>query len=187
MPPADIPNTDTKDELLLSRKIGFDEALKGFRLRFEADEAQRERLRQAFGMFALTSLITDIETQAKPFQKNWLSLSVKLKAYVEQECGVSLEPFSHVISADFTLDCVMRADAPPPFMATERELKLDELDEPDIIEDGFIDLGLYIVEALGQAYDPFARKPGIVFEEPPKEIEPSPFSILAKLKDQDMT
>ncbi len=63
-----------------------------------------------------------------------------------------------------------------------REFSLADLDEPDVVENGQIDLGQYVIEALGDAYDPFARKPGVVFEEPEVEAEPSPFAVLAKLK-----
>ena len=63
-----------------------------------------------------------------------------------------------------------------------REFSLEDLDEPDVVDNGQIDLGQYVIEALGEAYDPFARKPGAVFEEPEAEPEPSPFAILAKLK-----
>ncbi|MBW8733759.1 MAG: DUF177 domain-containing protein, partial [Asticcacaulis sp.] len=67
----------------------------------------------------------------------------------------------------------------------ESELGLSDLDEPDVIHSGQVDLGQYIIEALGEAYDPFARKPGVVFEEPEPEREPSPFAVLAKLKRDD--
>jgi uncharacterized metal-binding protein YceD (DUF177 family) len=96
---------------------------------------------------------------------------------------VTLEAFSHPISAVLDLDCIQASDVTDEVAEVgEAELSLNDLDEPDVVENGQIDLGQYVIEALGEAYDPFARKPGVVFEEPEAAQEPSPFAILAKLK-----
>ncbi len=67
----------------------------------------------------------------------------------------------------------------------EHELELDpEADDPpDEISDGVLPLGAYVLEDLSLAIDPFPRKPGVAFEPPPGPSEPSPFAVLARLKD----
>lgn len=173
------------DDLLWAYPVTFDKAFKGLDIILEADEAQRERVKAAFGMIELIRLNVQVKTvgKARHDLSEMVHISVNLSGEVTQECGVTLEPFTHEISSDLEVDCI-RAEtySRPQQAAGEQELSADDLDEPDLIENGRIDLGLYIIEALGEAYDPFARKPGAVFEEPEVEAEPSPFAALSRLK-----
>jgi len=174
-----------KDELLWTHKLSFDEALRGIDLNLTADDKKKTQLAKAFGMISLDQLSVTITTQPKPIisHKGWFHLRLSLKGVVTQECGVSLEAFSHEIEEELDIDCVHKDDYKPSEPETgERELSLDDLDEPDVIDGAEIDLGLYIIEALGAAYDPFARAPGVSFEEPQTEPEPSPFAVLSRLK-----
>jgi hypothetical protein len=177
------------DDLLWSHPVAFDAAFKGLDLSLEADEAKRGRVQAAFGMIELLSLKVNARTHGKPShdQTETVHIRIELSGEVTQECGVTLEPFTHAISSRLEVDCVKAEtyskSASRSAQATgEQELSADDLDEPDLIENGRIDLGLYIIEALGEAYDPFARKPGAVFEEPEVEAEPSPFAALSRLK-----
>ncbi len=62
-----------------------------------------------------------------------------------------------------------------------------DIDPPDLIVDGGIDLGLLITEFLALGLDPYPRKPGEVFEPYEESVETdapvSPFAALARLKD----
>ncbi len=168
---------------LWEHKVRFDAARKGLQLTLTADEARRGLIAEAFGMISLDALTAVITTSAVTGLKPLVHVRVKLTGEVTQECGVTLDPFSHALSAQLDLDCIQAGDVTDEVAEPgEAELRLDDLDEPDIITNGQIDLGLYIIEALGEAYDPFARKPGVVFEDIEAEPEPSPFAALAKLK-----
>ena len=61
---------------------------------------------------------------------------------------------------------------------------MDE-EAPDLIEEGRIDLGQYAVEQLALSLDPFPRKEGAEFVQPPEPTEISPFSVLRSLKGSD--
>lgn len=180
-----MSDTSDIDDLLWTHPVTFDKAFKGLDIALEADEPLRAHLKQAFGMANLISLNTRIKTVGKSGhgRGDVVHVSVDLTAEVTQECGVTLELFTHNIASTLEVDCI---EAPAPsgdaVSTGEHELSAQDLDEPDVIENGRIDLGLYIVEALGDAYDPFARKPGAVFEEPEAQAEPSPFAVLSKLK-----
>ena len=168
---------------LWEHKVRFDAARKGLKLTLTADEARRGVIAEAFGMISLDALTAVITTSAVTGLKPLVHVHVKLTGEVTQECGVSLDPFSHSLAADLDIDCIQSGDLTDEVTEVgEAELRLDDLDEPDVITNGQIDLGLYIIEALGEAYDPFARKPGVVFEDIEAEPEPSPFAALAKLK-----
>ena len=56
---------------------------------------------------------------------------------------------------------------------------------PEPIEGDVIDLGGYLVEHLSLELDPFPRKPGAVFEQPPEPGEISPFAVLKGLRPTD--
>jgi uncharacterized metal-binding protein YceD (DUF177 family) len=137
-------------------------------------------------MIELNRLTAHIETRSMAGDKPIVRVNLRLAGEVTQECGVTLEPFTHGISSELEVDCIEKQR-----ITTEvaeigaREFTLSDLDEPDVIENGQIDLGQYVIEALGEAYDPFARKPGAVFDEPEAVKEPSPFAVLAQLKREE--
>ena len=168
---------------LWEHKVRFDAARKGLQLTLTADADRRAAIAEAFGMISLEALSAVVTTLGTTGIKPLVRVRVDLTGEVTQECGVTLDPFSHGIAADLEVDCIQAGDVTDEVAAVgEAELRLDDLDEPDIVSDGQIDLGLYVIEALGEAYDPFARKPGAVFEDIEAEPEPSPFAALAKLK-----
>jgi uncharacterized metal-binding protein YceD (DUF177 family) len=174
------------DESLWTHKVRFDAARRGLVLDLTADEATRAKIAESFGMVSLDALTVRAETRSLPGIKPVVRVRVTLNGDVTQECGVSLEPFSHPISSEIEVDVIQAADVTDEVAPVgESELRLDDLDEPDIVGNGQIDIGQYAIEALGEAYDPFARKPGVVFEEPEAEPEPSPFAVLAKLKREE--
>ena len=172
-----------KEDGLWEHRVRFDAALRGLTVGLVADEARRGIIAKGFGMVSLQNLSAHIETKSANSDKPMVHIRLTLSGEVTQECGVSLEPFSHSISGELEIDCIERARVTDEVAEIgAREFSLADLDEPDVIENGQIDLGQYVIEALGDAYDPFARKPGVVFEEREVEAEPSPFAVLAKLK-----
>jgi len=171
------------DAGLWEHRVRFDQALKGLTLDLVADDARRAAIAAGFGMLSLDALTAHVVTREAASDKPMVHIRLTLKGEVTQECGVSLEPFSHAISGELEIDCIEKQRVTSEVAEVgSREFTLDDLDEPDVIENGQIDLGQYVIEALGEAYDPFARKPGAVFEEPEAEKEPSPFAVLSKLK-----
>jgi uncharacterized metal-binding protein YceD (DUF177 family) len=178
---SDLPESAN----LWEHKVRFDAARKGLHLTLTADDDRRRLIAENFGMISLDALTAVITTSEVKGLKPLVRVHVELSGEVTQECGVTLDAFSHAISSQLDVDCIQAGDVTDEVAGVgEAELSLDDLDEPDIIGDGQIDLGLYIIEALGDAYDPFARKPGAVFEDIEAEPEPSPFAALAKLKKE---
>lgn len=174
------------DEKLWTHTVRFDQALKGLDIDLVADEARRARIARDFGMISLDRLNARVTTRAANGPSPIVHVHLVLDGHVTQECGVTLEPFSHPLSAELDLDCIEKDRVTTEVADVgSHEFSLEDLDEPDIIENGQIDLGQYVIEALGEAYDPFARKPGAVFVEPEPDPEPSPFAVLAKFKREE--
>jgi uncharacterized metal-binding protein YceD (DUF177 family) len=161
--------------------VSLAEATRGpLRRALVADELARARIAQALGLDALLSLEADLRVQP------WLDgveIEGSWRARVGQTCGVTLEPFESDIEGHIRLRAA--PEGSPALGASEdHELDLDPdaEDPPDVLERDEIDLGGYVVEDLSLAIDPFPRKPGVAFEAPEAQNEPSPFAILAKLK-----
>jgi hypothetical protein len=118
----------------------------------------------------------------------------EVSATVGQNCVVTLEPL--VTEIDEKVDLSFRSSLP------EVEPEADEdddsgkrssrsrrnLDGPEPLLDGAVDLGALAVEFLILGIDPYPRKPGAKFE-PPQDLkpDPGPFAALASLavKDRD--
>ena len=63
--------------------------------------------------------------------------------------------------------------------------ELREIDPPDEIVSGKIDLGAVMAEFLALGLDPHPRKPGVSFEAvAPEGVAESPFAALGKLKGE---
>ena len=68
----------------------------------------------------------------------------------------------------------------------ELDVTMEELDEPDPLIDGMVDLGALAAEFMGLALDPYPRKPGVEFESTLEDDpQPSPFDALGGLAKAD--
>ncbi|HEY3813725.1 MAG TPA: DUF177 domain-containing protein [Caulobacteraceae bacterium] len=159
-------------------RVRLDEVGKRLDRHLVADEMDRARIAVALGLEALTELEADVAiTQTGPGGE----VRGDLHAKVVQICGVSLEPFATDIRSAFSVPFTTEpaAEASDP---EAEEFGLADLDAPDVIETGVLDVGGYVVEHLALELDPFPRKPGVEFEAPAPEREASPFSVLSELK-----
>jgi len=112
----------------------------------------------------------------------------QISATVGQNCVVSLEPLANEIQEDVDL-----LFAPPAPSLVHKPVDDDDsekpagrvrhnLDGPEPLIGGTVDLGALAIEFLILGLDPYPRKPDAVFE-PPHEVkpDPSPFAALAGL------
>ncbi|HEY9218261.1 MAG TPA: DUF177 domain-containing protein, partial [Phenylobacterium sp.] len=119
----------------------------------------------------------------------WLDgaeIAGRIVARVEQECGVTLDPFETDVEGELDLRVVPAGspNAPAP-VSGEVELDPEAPDPPDVLPGEEIDLLEYVVEALALEIDPFPRKPGAAFEFENAKQDDSPFAVLKQLKDRE--
>lgn len=138
------------------------------------DAAARERIARALDLSSLERLEADVVIEPAPI--GW-KLSGQMRAGLAQTCGITLEPLPLEIDEWITLSF---ADAPAE-ESDEIVVTLDD-EAPDVVEDGQIDLGQVLLEQLSLHLDPFPRKPGAEFVQPPEPAEISPFAVLKGLK-----
>ena len=146
--------------------------------RLEPDAEVRVRIARALDLKSLDRFVADIDIL--PTVSGW-RMSGRVQADAVQSCVLTLEPLPVVIDGDFTVNLTET----PPDSPTDEDGEIDlELDDntPDVVENGQIDLGQYAVEQLALHLDPYPRKEGAVFEQPPEPGEISPFGVLRTLK-----
>ena len=150
----------------------------GVKRTLEPDAAARARIVKALDLASLDAFTAEMELA--PSAAGW-RLSGRVRASLAQTCGITLEPLPLEIDAPFSLTL---AEAVEEEDADEIVITLDD-ESPDLIENGQIDLGQYAVEQLALQLDPFPRKPGSEFVQPPEPAEISPFAVLKQLRPSD--
>jgi hypothetical protein len=193
-PPADLTKAVAASPL--SRPIKVDDVPEGgVEIAIEADAAERAAIAKSAGLIAVDSL--DARLEVNKLSETKFRVAGTLRARVAQTCVVSLESFESEIRADVEADFA-REDKKglPRRVGTARRAEPEpvpsfaaELDAPDPIVDGRIDLGALVVEFLMLNLDPYPRKPGVLFDganfSGSPDLARSPFAALKNLKKED--
>lgn len=152
----------------------------GLALTLVPDEAQRAALARFLDIPSVHSLTAELRITPHGAGAH---VAGRLKAQVRQISVVSLEPFD--TNLDEEIDVHFAPEAAIAARAVDADDPEAELDQPDAIVDGGVDLGHLVTEFLSLALDPYPRMPGEEFEpvaEAPEAL--SPFAELARLKDK---
>jgi uncharacterized metal-binding protein YceD (DUF177 family) len=149
----------------------------GVKRTLEPDAATRARIVKALDLASLDAFSAEMELAPSP--AGW-RLSGRVRASLTQTCGITLEPLPLEIDAPFVLSLAEAVEED----SDEIIITLDD-ESPDLIENGQIDLGQYAVEQLALRLDPFPRKPGAEFVQPPEPAEISPFAVLKQLRPSE--
>lgn len=157
--------------------VRLDQVGQGTGRKLSASEEQRRAIAQELDLASLDSL--EAEVEVLPWGKDY-EVRGSFTASAVQTCGVTLEPLPVEISGRFSVKA--SEDPPVEESGPDQEVGLDSPDPPDLIENGVIDLAGYVIEHLALELDPFPRKPGVEFEPPKGDAEPSPFAVLASLR-----
>jgi hypothetical protein len=160
--------------------IGLGDARRGATIHLVADEAARAAIAKALDIEALDALEADVALS------EWLDgveITARWRAAITQICGVSLDPFETALEGRFSVRAVPPGSPNAPAEPTgEVEFDSEADDPPDLLEGESLDVGGYVLEHLALEIDPFPRKPGVEFEQPPEPAPSSPFDVLRALK-----
>lgn len=171
-----------------SRLFRADKAKKtGQFINIEADEAECKALTERFGVRALLELSASFEIRA--WKKNGVRVKGTVKARLEQICVVTLDPFETVIEQQVERLFEVASDQSGQVLAGEFDIDMD-VDIPDRIIDGNIDLGEIASETVALEINPHPRKADAVFEsrykgDDPLQDEPqrdNPFAVLKNMQ-----
>jgi hypothetical protein len=140
-----------------SRRVPVDHVTERGRVQdIVADAAERAALAARFGLIAVDRLEARVTLTRAGLSYR---LEADWRADVVQTCTVTLEPVPAHLS-DRLAERYGLAEQGP-------ELDLDpELDTAEPIEEGVIDIGEAVAQALSLSLDPYPRKPGATLEIP---------------------
>lgn len=165
----------TEDTPEFSRPLAVDRVPRGGSYeKIAAEPAECRALAARLDVPALHAL--SAELRATPWRHGGLKLEGKLKADVEQVSVVSLAAFRHQVEFP-----VLRYFMPAGKIVEDPEAEIDPIDN------GLVDLGEVVAEALVLELDPYPRRPGEAFAEvaaTPSEspAKQSPFAVLSRIK-----
>ena len=165
-------------ELPYSEPVRLHQIGSGVKRTLTPDAATRARIAKALDLAALDAFEADV--QLVPNTSGGWDLSGRVRADLAQTCGITLEPLPVKIDEGFSVQLAEPVDEE----SDEIIITLED-ESPDVVEDGQIDLGQYAVEQLALHLDPFPRKPGAEFVQPPEPVEISPFAVLKQLRPTD--
>ncbi|GGD86051.1 metal-binding protein [Aureimonas endophytica] len=157
----------------------------GLPLSFTASEAQRAAVARRFDLVSVESL--GAELVATRWQRDGVTVEGRLTADVVQTDVVTLEPLPEHVEEEVRLFYVPEhSRLARPAAEEGEEVEVDLADEvPESFKGDRVDLGEALVQILGLALDPYPRAPDATFEERREgEAEPSPFAVLARLRDE---
>lgn len=162
----------------------------GLDVTVETTPEQRAALARDFDLPGIPALTGRFHLAQRP---RGATVTGTVEGIVTQRCVVSLETFDSPVRED--VDVAFSEEAAQPAGLDDEdkggegrhELSAHDLDAPDPIVNGRIDLGALTAEFLALGLDPYPRKPGVAFEAGPEPERESPFAALQRLKDSGET
>ncbi|MDO9060979.1 MAG: DUF177 domain-containing protein [Bradyrhizobium sp.] len=156
----------------------------GLHRELEADKAVREAIAEVGGLREVLAASASLDVT--PMSGGRFHVEGRVRARIGQTCVVTLDPIENEI--DEPIDWIFAPPEQIPEMAdlVEEAAESDVAipDPPEPIENGVIDLGRIVTDALYLAVDPYPRKPDAVFEPPvvPEDPADHPFAALKALQ-----
>jgi uncharacterized metal-binding protein YceD (DUF177 family) len=154
----------------------------GLHRAFDADEAQRKALADIAGIRAVLSAHASFDVTPKSGGRYHVTGHVR--ARIGQTCVVTLDPVESDIDEAIDLMFAPPEQIPALSDLVDEATAEDEVDPPEPIEGGLIDLGRLATDALFLGIDPYPRRADAVFDHAitPPDPEDHPFAALKALK-----
>lgn len=171
----------------LSRPLQVDKiSAGGMAEHIVASDSERKALAARFGLLGLSNFEAHLDIDHA--RGKMIAVTGSLKADVVQQCVVSLEPLTAHIEDN--IDILFAPSRMLDVGANPIHTDEVEVEAPEPIINGFIDLGELVSQHLAMALDPYPRKAGLK----PVEVEigdankseniHNPFAKLAVLKEK---
>ncbi|MBU6235046.1 MAG: DUF177 domain-containing protein [Alphaproteobacteria bacterium] len=193
-----MSNTHEFQHCIPAAKIGREAS----KTRFEADARQCALLAKRYGILSVDSLTGEAELVR---ESDGMTIAVKghFAAEVTQACVTTLEPVKDSIEEDFEgwfLDesqaksfkkarkMKTDSDSDEPFGGDEDEETMmpAEMEDPEPVINGMVDVGELVAQYLSLALDPYPKSEKALAEGPIGDDSPpektSPFDVLKQLK-----
>ena len=155
----------------------------GLHRELEADEAQRKAMADVSGVREVLSAHASLDVTPKSGGR--LHVTGHVRARVGQTCVVTLDPIETEL--DEPIDQMFAPSEQIPALSDlvdDTGEGANDVDPPEPIEGGTIDLGRLATDVLFLGIDPYPRKPDAVFDHEitPPDPKDHPFAALKALK-----
>ncbi|MGQ4272584.1 YceD family protein [Terrihabitans sp. B22-R8] len=156
------------DPVIFSRPVNVNEVPgQGSHFAISANEDERARLAAFLDLPEIQRL--EAKFHVKPWGRTGLSVRGEIDAEIVQICGVTLEPFPARVQDEVDANFTDPADLPPVEQQAGAEYEAN-LDAPDLLVNGGVDLGALASEHLALAMDPYPIRP----EATSRQVEAAP-------------
>lgn len=163
----------------LSRPVSIRRLVREERIAIEASAEERAAIAEELDLLSLDSLTADITL--RPWRQEGVRVEGRVRGSLSQACVVTLEPVATTVDEEISLRLHPDAVESGPI-----EVDVDATDPPELLEEDVIDVGAIVLEHFVLGIEPYPRVAGVEFEVPQEEDdekEPSPFAVLASLKN----
>lgn len=155
---------------------------RGLHRELDADESQRKAIADIAGLREVTSAHASFDVMPKSGGR--FHVAGHVRARIGQTCVVTLDPIETDINEPIDLMFAPPEQIPALSDLADEAADDGDIDPPEPIEGGIIDLGRLATDALFLAIDPYPRKPDAVFDHAitPPDPKDHPFAALKALK-----
>jgi Large ribosomal RNA subunit accumulation protein YceD len=155
---------------------------RGLHRELDADEAQRKAMAEIGGLREVVSAHASFDVTPKSGGR--FHVAGNVRARIGQTCVVTLDLIETDIDEPIDLMFAPLEQIPALSDLADEAAADDDVDPPEPIEGGVIDLGRLATDALFLGVDPYPRKPDAVFDHEitPPDPEGHPFAALKALK-----
>lgn len=163
----------------LSRPVSIRRLVREERIAIEASAEERAAIAEELDLLSLDSLTADITL--RPWRQEGVRVEGRVRGSLSQACVVTLEPVATTVDEEINLRLHPDAVESGPI-----EVDVDATDPPELLEEDVVDVGAIVLEHFVLGIEPYPRAAGVEFEVPQEdedEKEPSPFAVLASLKN----
>lgn len=163
-------------------RIGRD----GMSGQIEANPEERDAVARLIGLEALDRLVLHFEVE--PIARERFRIRGQLEADVTQTCVVTLEDVRTRVAEELEVEFWPEQDLQGSVQADQHLSDDPDVEDPEPITDGVIDLGRLTFECLATGLDPYPRRAGAVLdwtgtrEAEAADDESHPFDALRALK-----
>ena len=154
----------------------------GHEIAITARPDERAELARIDGLVALSRLEADFRITRRG--RIGLNVAGEVRASVTQNCVISLEPFEAQVREPISVRYDIKRKADHDIAVDAIVVEIGDLDPPELVVDGRIDLGALAAEFLALALDPYPRKPGAVLVAVPVDGDPPKISPFTDLKQK---
>jgi len=179
---------------VVNDSLGFSVAIEdlppeGLRISLTADAAKLSALAERLDVASIEQVTAAVELDwvKDEMGRRLVAVRGQIAAHLTQTCVVTLDPLQATLESEIDIRFTDRPDVAEPDLDSEP----DDLDPPEYLPDGVIDVAEVVAQQLSLDINPFPRSPDLPYQDvsagdtaEQEEVSRKPFAGLAALRDK---